>query len=402
MKHPPHDALGWIDAELDALALDGLRRSLRTHEGPQQALLTIDGRELVNFGSNDYLALAGDARLRAAAVRAIELEGVGGGASPLVTGHSTALAELEHRLAQFEGTARAVVFPSGYAANLGTITALAGPGDVIYADRLNHASMIDGCRLSRAEVRVYPHGDYDALATMLRADVGAFRRRLIATESLFSMDGDIAPLARLADLAEQFDCMLLVDEAHATGVFGERGRGLVEQYGLEDRVSVRIGTLSKSLGCAGGFVCGSQQLIDWLINRARPYIFSTALPPAVCAAAQAALGVIDDEPLRRQQLLTRAATLRATLRAAGWQIGLSESHIIPLIVGEPQVAVDLSERLAERGLLTPAIRPPSVPLGKSRLRISLTFGHTEAMIVRLVEALAINRAPAVQLMPQGS
>jgi 8-amino-7-oxononanoate synthase len=350
----------------------------------------VDGRQLVNFGSNDYLALAADPRLAAAAAEACLEEGTGAGASPLVTGRAAAHERLEGELAAFEGAERAVVFPSGYAANAGTIAALAGRGDAIYADQKNHASLIDGCRLSRSEVHVYPHADWRTLADALRQG-DAYRRRLIVTESLFSMDGDLAPLVELADLAERFDCMLLVDEAHATGVFGACGRGVAEELGVEHRVDVRIGTLSKALGCAGGFVAGSERLARWLVNRARTYVFSTALPPATCAAAIAALAIVREEPRRRIALAERSADLRGQLRAQGWQIGRSAGQIIPLVVGEAGRATRLSRQLAAQGLLVPAIRPPSVPEGESLVRISLTCAHTDSMVEQLSSALALLR-----------
>jgi 8-amino-7-oxononanoate synthase len=387
----PRDPLEWIDDELAELGHQGLLRAPTTHDGPQQVCLQFGQQQLVNFGSNDYLGLASDPRLAAAAAEAALLEGTGAGASPLVTGHAAAHRRLEDALAAFEQTPRAVIFNSGYAANVGTIAALVGRGDAIHADQKNHASLIDGCRLSRADVRVYPHGDWRALADQLAHGRG-FRRRLIVTESVFSMDGDLAPLVELANLADQFDCMLLLDEAHATGVLGTCGRGLAEQLGLESRVQVRIGTLSKALGCAGGFVCGSERLIEWLINRARTYVFSTALPPATCAAALAALAIVREEPQRRVALARRAATLRQRLREQGWPVGQCASQIIPLVVGDPARATRLSRQLRQRGLLVPAIRPPSVPQGESLLRISLTYAHSDAMIERLLQALAALRA----------
>jgi 8-amino-7-oxononanoate synthase len=387
MKYSRPDPLTWMDKELSDLAERGLRRNLSAHRGPQRACLQVDGRELINFGSNDYLGLAADARLAEAAARTADEEGCGAGASPLVTGRGATLERLERRLAEFEQTPAALVFASGYAANVGSISALAEPADAIYADQHNHASMIDGCRLSRAAVHIYPHRDWRALEDLLRA-AGAYRRRLIATESVFSMDGDVAPLVELADLAERFDAMLLVDEAHATGVFGIRGSGLAEQFGVDNRVHVRVGTLSKALGSAGGFVCGSESLIAWLANRARPYIFSTAPPPPTCAAALAAIEIVCSEPWRRAALLESAAALRDELVRQGWQTLDSASQIIPLVVGEPQQAIRLSDRLRQAGLLVPAIRPPSVPPGKSLVRISLSCGHTSRMIEALIRALS--------------
>jgi 8-amino-7-oxononanoate synthase len=328
----------------------------------------------------------------------LDREGFGSGASPLITGHAASHRRLEERLAEFEGTEAAVVFTSGFAANLGAIAALAGPGDIIFSDAKNHASLWDGCRLSRANVRVYPHCDCERLDRLLysahsvcRSDTRRVpdtkRRLLIVTDSLFSMDGDLAPLAELAEVAARHDAILLTDEAHATGVLGERGRGVAEHLGLEDRIPIRIGTLSKALGCAGGFVAGSRKLVEWLVNRARSYVFSTAAPPAVAAAALAALEIVVQEPERRRGLLGRAESLRRTLTEQNWNVGRSASQIIPVIVGEPRRAVELSGRLREQGIFVPAIRPPTVPEGEACLRISLTWAHSEEMLRRLVAAL---------------
>jgi 8-amino-7-oxononanoate synthase len=381
----PPDRLAWIERELEALACQGLLRTRRLRSGPQAAEMLIEGQPVVNFGSNDYLGLANDPRLIRAASRALE-QGWGSGASPLVTGYSRWHEQLEGRLAEFEQTEAALTFTSGFAANTGTIAALVGPGDTVFTDRKNHASLLDGCRLSRADVRVYPHNDPAELQRLL-ARAGRNGRRLIVTDSLFSMDGDVAPLAELAELAERYGAMLLVDEAHATGVFGPRGRGVAEWRGVEQRVDVRIGTLSKALGCVGGFAAGSARLVRWLVNRARPYVFSTAGPAANCAAAIAALEIVGAEPERRERLLAQAATLRETLVAHGWNTGVSASQIIPIVVGDAQRAMDLSARLLGRGLYVPAIRPPTVPDGEACLRVSLTSAHTPAMIAALVQAL---------------
>ena len=377
------DPLAWLDDELDSLARRDLLRQLRTYDGPQRERLAIDGREFINFGSNDYLGLAADERLVAAASRAATLNGAGAGASPLVVGHSRAVEQLEIRLAEFEAVEAALVFASGFAANAGTIAALVGPGDAVYSDALNHASIVDGCRLSRAAVHVYRHADIAHVVELLRAG-GRFRRRLIATDSLFSMDGDLAPLGDLAELARRHDCMLMIDEAHATGVFGRQGRGVAEHLGVEDGVHVRVGTLSKALGGMGGFVAGRRSLVEWLVNRARPYVFSTALAPPMAAVAQAALDIVRDEPARRQTLLARSADLRVRLEGQGWNVGTSASQIIPLLVGESARALALSAELARRGFWAPAIRPPSVPEGQARLRISLSCEHAAETIEALV------------------
>lgn len=387
-----NDPLRWIDEALGDLERAGLRRRLAVRGGTQSARVVLDGRGLINFGSNDYLGLASDERLIEAARIASEREGWGGGASPLVSGRGESHAELERRLAAFEGVEAVLVFPSGFAANAGVVPALIDEGDAIFGDAKNHASLIDGCRLSKATRFVYPHRDCATLETMLR-DGGHFRRRLIVTDSLFSMDGDLAPLVQIAELAEQYDAMLMVDESHATGVFGSNGCGVVEHFAatcpaLKDGVHVRMGTLSKALGSGGGFVCGTQSLIDWLANRARTYVFSTAQPPATSAAAIAALDIARREPNRRESLLRNAAALRERLREDGWDTGESESQIIPLVIGDADRTMGLAASLRKAGFFVPGIRPPSVPEGESLLRLSLCYHHTPEMIGGLTEALA--------------
>lgn len=385
--NPAHPSLAWLGQELATLERHGLRRRLAVRHGKQASRLSLDQHLLVNFGSNDYLALAADPRLAAAAQEAAQIDGWGSGASPLVSGYSAVHQQLERQLARFEGTEAALLFGSGFAANAGCLAALVSAGDVVYSDRKNHASLVDGCRLSRAEVCIYPHGDWRKLQQLLGQSAG-YRRRLIVTDSLFSMDGDLAPLVELTDLAERYDAMLMVDEAHATGVVGDQGRGVAEQSGVEERIPIRIGTLSKALGSIGGFVAGSQVLIDWLANRARPYVFSTACPAPMAAAALAALEIVRREPQRRSGLLAQAAALRQRLAAQGWNVGNSASQIIPILVGQPDDAVRLSMALRDRGYYVPAIRPPTVPQGESCLRISLTCGHTLDMIEGLLAALA--------------
>jgi len=378
-------SLQWIETRLAEVSDQDLLRRRRVRAGGQGPRIELEGREVINFGSNDYLRLAADPRLGQAVAAALADAGWGAGASPLITGYADWHARLEQRLAAFEGTEAALLFPSGFAANAGAVAALAGPGDTIFTDRKNHASLWDGCRLSRADVRTYPHLDLPRLTELLERPTSG--RRLIVSDTLFSMDGDGAPLGELVDLAERFDAMLLLDEAHATGVFGAHGRGLAEAAGVEDRVAVRVGTLSKALGCHGGFVAGSATLIEWLVQRARPYVFSTAAPAAMAAAALAAVDIVEHEPQRRQQLLAAAAHLRQRLVEHGWDIGRSTSQIIPIMLGQPARALELSQRLLEQGLYVPAIRPPTVPEGEACLRISLTAGHTAEMVERLVAAL---------------
>jgi 8-amino-7-oxononanoate synthase len=389
-----HDPLDWLDDALADLDRRGLRRALASRSGPQRGdRITIDGQSLVNFGSNDYLGLAADPRIAAAVKEAIDKYGWGSGASPLVTGRSDLHAQLEQKLAEFEGTEAAILFPSGYAANVGTITALVGKGDAIYSDELNHASIIDGCRLSGAKIHIYRNsatghqsGDYDQLKEFLREGL-QFRRRLIVSDSVFSMHGTYTSLGVLSYLAQEHDAMLLVDEAHATGVFGERGSGRCEEEGIDDEVRIRIGTLSKALGSIGGFVAGSRNLIDWLSNRARAYVFSTAAPPAVAAVGLAALEIVRMEPERRKRLQRRAIELRRKLVLSGLIKPTSLSQIVPVILGDTDRTMAAAAKLRRRGFFVPGIRPPSVPEGQSLLRISLTCLHTEEQIDDLVAAL---------------
>lgn len=383
-----HSALNWIDDALAEWEAQGLRRKLVTRSGPQGARINVAGRSLLNFGANDYLGLANDPRLIIAAEDTAAREGWGAGASPLITGHTAAHAALEAQLASWLGTEAALVTPSGFAANAGTIAALVDAGDIIYSDAKNHASLIDGCRLSRARVEIYPHNDVEALGELLQRTAGDGRRRLIVTDTVFSMDGDTAHLLELCKLAEQHDAMLLIDEAHATGVFGADGTGLAEAQGVAERIPIRVGTLSKALGSGGGFIAGQQRLIDWLVNRARPYVFSTAHPPPVAAAASAAIRIVQSEPQRRTELLARASWLREELRRQGWQLGTAATQIIPVIVGEAAAAMRLHRALLEAGCFVPGIRPPSVPAGESLLRISLSYAHKQRDLEELAAQLA--------------
>ena len=384
-------ALGWIDSALDQLDADGLRRQIRIRSGRQGREVELDGRRLLNFGSNDYLGLAGDVRLTRACSKGSCAEGFGAGASPLVSGQSQAHRSLERGIATLLAVDAALTFPSGFAANAATIPAVVGDGDLIASDARNHASIIDGCRLSKARLIVYPHRDVAALEAMLTT-AGPARRILIVTDSLFSMDGTIAPLADLCDVAARHAAMLMVDEAHATGVFGERGSGLVEASGCSDGVHIRVGTLSKALGTAGGFVAGHASLVSWLAHAARGWVFSTAHPPGVAAAATRAVELLAEEPFRRRELLAKAATFREQIAAAGQATHRRiasdlTSQILPVIVGEPGRAVAAAERLLDAGFFVPAILPPSVPDGASLLRISLAWHHTDDDLVRLADTL---------------
>jgi 8-amino-7-oxononanoate synthase len=383
---PLPEPLAWIEDDLAALRMSGLERPHRVRSGRQGREVDLDGQTLLNFGSNDYLGLAGDVRLTKAASKAACAEGFGAGASPLVSGHSQAHELLERALADLLAVDAALTFPSGFAANTATIAAIVGPDDFLASDSRNHASIIDGCRLSRGRVGIYPHRDMAALDSLL-AQAGSARRRLIVTDTVFSMDGTVAPLADLCELARKHQAILMVDEAHATGVFGMRGSGLVEETGCADGVHIRVGTLSKALAAAGGFVAGHGDMIHWLRHKARAWIFSTAHPPAVAAAATRAIGLLAEEPHRRRDLLARAAGFRELLSQGGIDIGGSTTQIVPIVVGAAHDAVAASTRLAEAGLFVPAIRPPSVPAGKSLVRVSLSWHHTAADLERLARAI---------------
>jgi 8-amino-7-oxononanoate synthase len=380
--------LDWMDDDLNDRRRRGLYRVRRRLQSAQGSHVRWQGRDFLNFSSNDYLNYAADPRLASAAARAARRYGCGAGASALVSGRLPPLRTLERDLARWEGTEAALVFSSGYVANLAVVGALAQSNDAVFSDALNHASLIDGCRLSRAGVHVYRHADLDHLADMLRRETA--RRRFIVSDSVFSMDGDLAPLAGLLELAERFDCVVLLDEAHATGVLGEHGRGLTDLLppgAFPSERIVKVGTLSKALGSQGGFVCGSRRLIAWLVNHARPYIFSTALAPPAAAAARYAVGLVQTEPERRRHVLDLAEHLRTALCGLGKPVGASCCQIVPVIVGDVRAAVALAGRLEEQGLLAPAIRPPSVPEGTARLRISLSAGHSLEEVDRLIAAL---------------
>jgi 8-amino-7-oxononanoate synthase len=385
------DPLAWIAEHLNSLDERNLRRRLHARTGRQSVTVESDGKRLINFGSNDYLGLAGDERIAAAVKSAVEQHGWGAGASPLITGYSELHERLEQHLAQLESAESALLFTSGYAANVGTLTSLVGKEDAIFSDEQNHASIVDGCRLSRAQIFVYPHRDVERLRQMLAAATG-FRRRLIVTDTVFSMEGDTAPLHELTGLAERFDAMLMVDEAHATGVFGHSGAGWTEVCSLEEAIHIRVGTLSKGLGSIGGFVVGPSSLRELLLNTARSYIFSTALPAAACAAGLAALDIVQAEPWLSENLLAYAAHLRASLQELGYDTGGSQSQVIPIIIGDAGRTMELSAALRQRGYLVPGIRPPSVAAGRSLLRISVTAAHTEEMIEELVTSLRDLRA----------
>ncbi len=380
----------WLLDGLNALQREHLLRPRRRVQPLGPGRSRIDGHDVIDFSSNDYLGLARDSRLTQAAA------GVhaGAGASPLVSGRSEHYSQLEHDIAEFEQAEATLLFPSGFAANLGTVTALVSNGDAVFSDRLNHASLIDGCRLSRARLHVYHHTRLEQLEHKLAKAADA-PRRLIVTDGLFSMDGHLAPLESLCQLAKAYDAMLLVDEAHATGVLGQHGRGSCESLGVEDHVTLRIGTLSKAMGTAGGFVVGSRALVDYLWHHARTQVFSTAIPPATCAAASKALELIQLEPDRRTHLEQLARQLRQHLADLELVTPSVVGPIVPVIVGSANAALDASRLLAEQGLFVPAIRPPTVPDGTARLRISLSAAHSQNDIEQLAHALESVRCEEV-------
>jgi 8-amino-7-oxononanoate synthase len=363
----------------------GLLRCRLAREGPQGPRVVVEGREYLAFCSNDYLGLANHPRIVEAAVDAALRYGIGQGASHLLSGHSAAHGRLESALAEFVQMPRALLFSSGYQANIGAITALAGPEDVVFSDTLNHASLIDGMRLSRAQVVRYPHADVDSLSKALVASSG--KTKLIVTDSVFSMDGDMAPIPALLDLCERHDGLLLLDDAHGFGIVGAEGRGSVAHFGLRSPRIVYVGTLGKAAGVSGAFVAGAAEIVETILQRARTYIYTTAAPAMLAAAVEASLQLIRREEWRREHLRRLIGALKQSLRGADVELTPSGTPIQPLVLGTNPRALGASAALRERGILVPAIRPPTVPEGTARLRISLSAAHTEQDVSRLAIAL---------------
>jgi 8-amino-7-oxononanoate synthase len=378
--------MDFINKELETLRRRGLYREFKTLDGAADRLVTLYGTTFLCFSSNNYLGLANDPRVVAAAKDALDDYGVGAAASRLVSGNQRIHRELERRLAEFKGAEAAIVFPTGYMANVGAIASLVGDEDAVIVDRLNHASIIDGARLSRAKLLVYTHCDLGSLEQAL-GKARTYRRRLVVTDTVFSMDGDIAPLHEIALLAKRYDAMVMADDAHATGVLGEHGRGAVEHCGCEGEIDVVMGTLSKALGCLGGFVAGERRLIEYLRNTARAFIYTTALPAAMCAAALAAIDIVERDAARRAALHENVAAFKAGLRERGHHTDHTPTPIVPIILGEPARAVEKARELYANHILVPAIRPPTVPKGTSRLRVSLMAGHTRDDVERLLSLL---------------
>jgi 8-amino-7-oxononanoate synthase len=365
-----------ISRDLAAVRDAGLERFLRRIDGIQDPRVTIDGRKVLLLCSNNYLGLASHPEIVEAACRATRDHGTSAVSSRLISGHMSAHAELEKKIAHWKSLESALVFTSGYQANVGTISALAGPEDVVVSDELNHASIIDGCRLSKARVAVYRHNDVEHLREVL-SEHSCARRILVVTESIFSMDGDAAPLREICDAADEFGASVMVDEAHAAGVFGPGGAGLAAELGLTDRIDVHVGTLGKALAGFGAYVAGSAELVHLLVNKARAFIFTTGLPPAVAAAADAAIDVVEREPERAAGLRKRARALGRELIEAGLEVPNTDSQILPVLIGPAEKTVGVANRLLERGIYVAAIRPPTVPKDTSRLRVSLMATHTE-------------------------
>ncbi|MDR5818957.1 8-amino-7-oxononanoate synthase [Caballeronia sp. LZ043] len=386
LYHTLNQGLADIDAR-------GLRRRRKIIDGACSAHLNVDGRDIIGFASNDYLGLAAHEALRAALAEGAALYGAGSGGSHLLGGHSRAHARLEDELAAFSGgfvdNPRALYFSTGYMANLAIVTALAGRGTLVFSDALNHASLIDGVRLARAQTQIYPHADMEALDAMLDASRDEAATRLIVTDTVFSMDGDIAPLARLVELAERYGAWLIVDDAHGFGVLGPQGRGALAALALRSSHLVYVGTLGKAAGVSGAFVAAHETVIEWLVQRARPYIFTTASPPAVAHAVSASVKIIAGEEgdARRTHLAALIDTTRAMLKRTRWLPVDSHTAVQPLVIGGNDETLDIAAALDRQGLWVPAIRPPTVPAGTSRLRISLSAAHNEDDLARLDHAL---------------
>ena len=368
--------LAYLDGALDDLRRQGLYRRLRVLDGEQAARTSIDHRQVVNLSSNNYLGLTTHPTLRSRALEALKTFGVGTGSVRPIAGTMSIHMELERRLAVFKHTEAAVVFQSGFTANAGTVSSLLGRDDVIVSDELNHASIIDGARLSRATIKVFPHRNV-AAAREIVAALPREQRKLLITDGVFSMDGDLGPLPDLCDLADEYGCIMMVDDAHASGVFGRAGRGTIDHFGMHGRVDVQVGTLSKALGALGGYVAGSKSLIEFLYHRARPFLFSTSHPPSVAATCIAALDVLETEPQWMERLWANTRFFKFGLEALGFNIGISESPITPVIVGDGALAMTLSDKLFESGVFAQGIGFPTVAQGKARVRTIVTATHSE-------------------------
>ena len=385
-QHTHANPLGFIEEELEGLRRQNLYRPLRIMSSAQGPVATVDGREVISLSSNDYLGLTHHARLRQAALDAVRQFGAGSGAVRTIAGTMAMHRDLERRFAAFKRAEDALMFQSGFTANAGTVAAILDKEDVIVSDQLNHASIIDGARLSRAEIKVFPHKDAGAADELLGQTKAPGRRQLLITDGVFSMDGDIAPLPDLVEVAERHGAIMMVDDAHASGVLGKDGAGTVDHFGLHGRVDVQVGTLSKAIGVLGGFIAGPPHLIQWLQNRGRPYLFSTSAPPSVIAACMAALDIIRDEPDRLERLWANTGTFKDGLQGLGFDTGASETPITPVITGDEEKTQEFARRLFDEGVFTPAIVFPTVAKGRARVRTIVTADHTEADLKEALEA----------------
>jgi len=379
--------LSYLSEQLESWRKAGTYQRLRVLESPCEPISRFDGREVINLASNNYLGLADHPKLVEAAVEATKKYGAGSGAVRTISGTMSIHMELERRIARFKNTEACVVFQSGFAANAGTVSAILTPDDDIISDALNHASIIDGCRLSKAKIHVFPHKDTAKADEILRDLAGANGRKLLITDGVFSMDGDIGPLPALVEIAERHGAIMMIDDAHSSGVLGRNGRGTVDHFGLHGRVDIQVGTLSKAVGVLGGYVCGSRDLIEFLYHRARPFLFSTSHPPGVAAACMAAFDILEQEPERIEQLWSNTRYFKSILQNAGFNTGESETPITPIMVGEAKTAHAYSAGLFENGLYATGIGFPTVPEGRARIRTIVTATHTPEMLDRAAEIL---------------
>src|SRR5438132_967025 len=382
----PKSSLDYLKEQLDELERAGTALHPRVLQAEQRARTRFDGRDVINLASNNYLGLAAHPRMKAAAAKAAAELGAGSGAVRTIAGTMTLHTELERRFAAFKGAEAAIMFQSGFAANSGTVAAILTKDDVIVSDQLNHASIIDGARLSKAEIKVFPHKDAAAADRLLSESKAPGRRQLLITDGVFSMDGDIAPLPALVEVAEKHGAVMMIDDAHASGVLGRNGRGTVDHYDLHGRVDIQVGTLSKAIGVLGGFIAGPRHLIDWLVNRGRPFLFSTSAPPAVAAACIEALNILEESPELVDRLWDRTRFFKKGLNDLGFDTGQSETPITPVVAGEETKAVELSSLLWEEGVFTPAIVFPTVAKGRSRVRTIVTAEHTEEDLREALDA----------------
>ena len=382
-----HEQLRYLTDELNKLRDQKLALKLRILQGEQLPLANFDGREVINLSSNNYLGLTTHPRLRRRALEAIEKFGVGSGAVRTIAGTMSLHMELEEKIAKFKGVEASVVFQSGFTANAGTVQAILTREDVIISDELNHASIIDGCRLSRAEIKVFPHKDLEACEKILKELEGRKSRKLLVTDGVFSMDGDIAPLPGLVALAEKYGCIMMIDDAHASGVLGRNGRGTVDHFNLHGRVDIQVGTLSKAVGALGGYVCSTRDTIEYLYHRARPFLFSTSHPPSVAASCIAAFEVMEEEPQRHEKLWANTKSFKDGLKKLGFDTGVSETPITPVIVGDAALAHEFSRQLFAAGVFAQSLGFPTVPVGKARIRTIVTATHTDEELARALGIL---------------